>query len=222
MFVVLGCVYCLWLTSVYKGSTLRKLAHVNAVNPYLTNGFSHYYHLGESTFIFRGIRSDFQFLNKFLMKILLANRIAPDGMPSSAASHLGLFCLPMSHKRDARHKWVNMLIYRDFFRCKKKWKFHWKNFDIFNIFAQNIDCGYMLEPPQWGGSNKYPQSIFWIKSKKNVYIYPCKPQFYYIKVGYKGVYMTLTCLYNGKLIVCTQQRCPYKPGVPFVGHRQTE
>ena len=72
------------------------------INPYLTNGFSRHYHLGESTLIFRGIRSDFQFLNKFLMKILSANRIAPDGTPHSAASHLGLFCLPMSHKRDAR------------------------------------------------------------------------------------------------------------------------
>ena len=28
-------------------------------NPYLTNGFSHHYHLDESTFIFRGVRSDF-------------------------------------------------------------------------------------------------------------------------------------------------------------------
>ena len=28
-------------------------------NPYLTNGFAHRYHLGESTFIFRCIRSDF-------------------------------------------------------------------------------------------------------------------------------------------------------------------
>ena len=28
-------------------------------NPYFTNGFSHHYHLGESIFIFRGIRSDF-------------------------------------------------------------------------------------------------------------------------------------------------------------------
>ena len=37
----------------------RKL--VNTVNPLLTNGFFHHYHLGESTFIYRGIRSDFQF-----------------------------------------------------------------------------------------------------------------------------------------------------------------
>ena len=35
-----------------------------------------------------------------------------------------------------------------------------KNFDIILIFAQNIDFGYTLESPQWGGSNKYPQSMF--------------------------------------------------------------
>ena len=32
---------------------------------------------------------------------------------------------------------------------------------IFLISAQNIDCGYSLEPPHWGSYNKYPQSIFW-------------------------------------------------------------
>ena len=31
-----------------------------------------------------------------LMKFFCANRIVPDGTPRSAASHLGLFCLPMS------------------------------------------------------------------------------------------------------------------------------
>ena len=36
------------------------------------------------------------------MKFLCANRIAPDGVPHSAVSHLGLCCLPMSHKKDAR------------------------------------------------------------------------------------------------------------------------
>ena len=36
------------------------------------------------------------------MKFLQANRIAQNGTPRSAASHLGLFCLPMSHKMDAR------------------------------------------------------------------------------------------------------------------------
>ena len=75
------------------------------INPYLTNGFSHHYQLGESTFFFRGVRSVFlYFLSHFSMKFLCANRIAPDGTPRSAASHLGLCCLPISHKRDTRLK----------------------------------------------------------------------------------------------------------------------
>ena len=70
--------------------------------------------------------------------------------------------------------------------------------------AQNIDCGYSLEPPRRepplsdatfydrvntiyqdkkclfrrGGSNEYPQSVFLSRNKKNN-VYPCKPQFYY-------------------------------------------
>ena len=31
---------------------------------------------------------------------------------------------------------------------------------IFPISAQNIDCGYSLEPPYRCGSNEYPQSMF--------------------------------------------------------------
>ena len=48
------------------------------------------------------------------------------------------------------------------------WKFYHQNNDsfqiknsyIFHISAQNIDCGYSLEPPRRGGSNEYPQSMF--------------------------------------------------------------
>ena len=40
------------------------------------------------------------------------------------------------------------------------------------IFAQNIECGYTLEPPRRGGSNEYPQSMFWSKNKKNRYTPP--------------------------------------------------
>ena len=70
--------------------------------------------------------------------------------------------------------------------------FQLKNFDIFLIFAQNNDFGYSLEPPRRGGSNEYPQSMFWSKNKKK-YVYPCIPQCCYIKVGFKGVYITRTC-----------------------------
>ena len=68
----------------------------------------------------------------------------------------------------------------------KNENFQMKNSDIFPISAQNIDCGYSLEPPRRGGSNEYPQSMFSSKNKENN-VYPCKPQFYYIKVGFKGV-----------------------------------
>ena len=69
---------------------------------------------------------------------------------------------------------------------QKKGNFPIKNSDIFHIPAQNIDCGYSLEPPRRGGSNEYPQSMFLSRNKKNN-VYPCKLQFYYIKVGFKGV-----------------------------------
>ena len=68
----------------------------------------------------------------------------------------------------------------------KNWKFSDKNSNIFHISAQNIDCGYSLEPPRRGGSNEYPESMFTSRNKKNN-VYPCKPQSYYIKVGFMGV-----------------------------------
>ena len=77
-------------------------------------------------------------------------------------------------------------IYRKFQLQKLKKKSDKKNSDIFHISAQNIDYGHSLEPPRRGGSNEYPQSMLWSKNKKNN-VYPCKPQFFYIKVGFKGV-----------------------------------
>ena len=47
---------------------------------------------------------------------------------------------------------------------------------IFFIFLLNIDCGYSYE---------YPQSMF-LSRNKNKNVYPCKPQFYYIKGGGGG------------------------------------
>ena len=61
-----------------------------------------------------------------------------------------------------------------------------KDSDIFHISAQNTDYGYLLEPPRRGGFNEYPQSMFLSRNKKNN-VHPCKPQFYYIKVGFNGL-----------------------------------
>ena len=46
-------------------------------------------------------------------------------------------CLAISPLRKLAHA-----IQRDFLKIQLK------NLDIFLIFAQNIDCGYTLEPPQ--------------------------------------------------------------------------
>ena len=63
------------------------------------------------------------------------------------------------------------------FGCENE-NFHWKHFDIFLILAQNIDCRYTLEPLGRGGSNEYPQSMFWNKNKKNTCRYtPAYPSF---------------------------------------------
>ena len=64
---------------------------------------------------------------------------------------------------------------------KKNENFQIKNSNIFPFSAQNINYGYSLEPPRWD-----LQSMFVIRNKKNN-VYPCKPQFYYIKVGFNGV-----------------------------------
>ena len=62
------------------------------------------------------------------------------------------------------------------FTTKKKWKFSDKNSDIFHYSAQNIDCEYSLEPPRRGGSNEYPQSMFFNKITKIMYT-PVNPSF---------------------------------------------
>ena len=62
----------------------------------------------------------------------------------------------------------------------------------FHLSTQNIDCGHLLAPPRRGGSNVYPQSIVLSRNKK-INVYPCKPQFYCIKVGLKGVKTKKAC-----------------------------
>ena len=81
---------------------------------------------------------------------------------------------------------MTIQIYWKFYnQKKKKWKFSDKKSDIFHISAQNVDCGYSLEQPRRGGSNEYTQSTFLSRNKKND-VYPCEPQFYYIKVGLRS------------------------------------
>ena len=70
----------------------------------------------------------------------------------------------------------------------------WKNI----IFAQNIDCGYTLEPPCRCGSNEYPQSMLWIENKKKIYI-PLYTTFLLHKSEDNGVYISRTCFPDDKI-----------------------
>ena len=69
---------------------------------------------------------------------------------------------------------MSIQIYWKFYRQNMK-NFQYKNSDIFHISAQNIDCGYLLELPQWGGSNEYPQYVL-TKIRKITYT-PVNPSF---------------------------------------------
>ena len=80
-----------------------------------------------------------------------------------------------------KHAYSNILrIYH-----QKDETFQMKNSGSFHISAQNIDCGYSLEPPRRGGSNEYPHSMF-LSRNKNVNVFPCKSLFSCIKLGFKG------------------------------------
>ena len=60
---------------------------------------------------------------------------------------------------DTLRKRGRLFKYIENFTTKNE-NFQMKNSGSFHISAQNIDCGYLLEPPRRGGSNEYPQSIF--------------------------------------------------------------
>ena len=55
-----------------------------------------------------------------------------------------------------------------------------KNSGSFHVSIQNIDCGYLLEPPRRGGSNEYPQSM---SRNKKINVYPWKPPVLLYKSG---------------------------------------
>ena len=94
-----------------------------------------------------------------------------------------------NENKPIQYQYIEKFISKNWkFWDKKDWYFEIKKTDIFHISAQNIDCGcgYSLELPHLSSSNEYQQSMFLSRNKKNN-VYPCKPQFYYIKVGFQGV-----------------------------------
>ena len=92
-------------------------------------------------------------------------------------------------------KWIGKLFITLTYICNwmlsimAQWKvffFSDENLLYFPYLCSNIDCGSLLEPPQWGGSSKQPQSMFWTINKKN-HNCLCKPHFFLYKVWFKRV-----------------------------------
>ena len=61
----------------------------------------------------------------------------------------------------------------------------------FHISAQNIDCGYSLEPARYSGSNKYQQFIFLSRNMKTT---RKLPEFFIRKFSFFGgkIYIHIT------------------------------
>ena len=87
---------------------LSRVREIPLFNPFMPSELFYLNSLDRFLSCLRGVWSFFLLLPCFIeMPLVNANSIDPDQTPRSAASDLGLHCLPMSHLRDARHKLVN-------------------------------------------------------------------------------------------------------------------
>ena len=89
-------------------------------NPHLPSGSVHPYQLDESISNFRGVWCIFVIFISFQIDIPVSNSEDPDQTPHSAVSELGLHCLPMSQKWEARLIWVNGVHFMYLFQLDQK------------------------------------------------------------------------------------------------------
>ena len=101
----------------------------------------------------------------------------------------------------------------------KNWKFSDKNPDSFHISAQNIGCGYSLEPPRRVLTSTH-NLCFCAEIRKNN-VYPSKPKFYYINYkNYIGIFSWCVQSYQSfnplwyflqyPVIVPPGSKCPFQ------------
>ena len=87
----------------------------------------------------------------------------------------------MTKKRTVSNQKVTLITKTRLFKYNetfttKTWKFSDKISYMFHVSAQNIDIGYTLEPPRWGGSKEYRNLYFWAKKNKIMYT-PVNPSY---------------------------------------------
>ena len=71
-------------------------------------------------------------------------------------------------RKSQNHRTIHYEAYSNIMKIlpPKNENFQIKILIFFHISAQNIYCGYSLEPPRRGGSNEYSQSMFLSRNKK--------------------------------------------------------
>ena len=91
--------------------------------------------------------------------------------PALSCCLIMYFAVHMQHTMHFSHAITKTRLFKyiENFTTIKIENFQIKNPDIFHNSAPNIDCGYSLEPPRRGGSNEYPQSMFWTEIRKIMY-----------------------------------------------------
>ena len=94
--------------------------------------------------------------------------------------------------------------YTSIFHGCKNVHFLMKIFKFFLTFAQNIEA--VLTSTH--------NLCFRAKIRKNVY--PCKPQFYYMKVGCKGIFITRTC-FRDEFIIVKMERTTLLSCLDYLG-----
>ena len=76
------------------------------INPFTPNGLF-YFNFSDRSISNRRSSDSFFIIKIFYrIPVFFANSVDPDQTPQTAASDLGLHCLPMSLLRDARQKWI--------------------------------------------------------------------------------------------------------------------
>ena len=79
---------------------------INTFNPFMSSGLFYLNSVDRSISYISGVRLVFIIIMFCRISEFNANIVDPDQMRHSAASDLGLHCLPMSHLWDAKLKWV--------------------------------------------------------------------------------------------------------------------
>ena len=115
----------------------------------------------ESLRTFRSVSVD---ANVDLCQLISLYLVSSYLLPSweNMRQHMRKLSLSISDLSLRKHAYTNILKLLP----PKTENFQLNNFDIFHISALNIDCGYSLEPPRRGGSNKNHNLCFRAEIRK--------------------------------------------------------